>query len=163
MFQLARENIISLDVQGFLRHLDGHQVVLKTWPEMVEILPIVNILKMNEQEFEWLMHSHTEREGLENLLQMGVREIVLTKGSHGSLIMTPDDAVSVPAFRCSAVVDPTGCGDTYMAGYLYMRFIKGKTIEEAGLFASAMASMKLEHRGPFSGSEEEVLSRMKSG
>jgi len=51
--------------------------------------------------------------------------------------------------------DPTGCGDTYMAGYLYQR-LKGTDPERAGRFAAAMAALKLEGAGPFSGSEAEV-------
>ena len=36
----------------------------------------------------------------------------------------------------------TGCGDTYMAGYLYQR-LKGAGIQDAGEFAAAMATLKL--------------------
>ena len=53
------------------------------------------------------------------------------------------------------VVDATGCGDTYVLGYLYMRN-KGFSCEEAGCFAAAMSTIKLEKSGPFSGSEEDI-------
>ena len=54
------------------------------------------------------------------------------------------------------LADATGCGDTYMTGYLYKR-AQGASIWEAGLFASAMSTIKLEHMGPFSGTEEDIM------
>jgi phosphate transport system permease protein len=59
------------------------------------------------------------------------------------------------------VVDATGCGDTYVLGYLYMRN-KGASYAEAGCFAAAMSTIKLEKSGPFSGTEEEVWHILKS-
>jgi sugar/nucleoside kinase (ribokinase family) len=53
-------------------------------------------------------------------------------------------------------VDATGCGDTYMAGYLYQR-VRGAAIREAGEFAAAMATLKIEASGPFTGTRAEVL------
>ena len=52
--------------------------------------------------------------------------------------------------------DTTGCGDTYMAGYLYQR-IKLATPENAGQFAAAMATLKIESPGPFTGTKADVL------
>lgn len=52
-------------------------------------------------------------------------------------------------------MDATGCGDTYVTGYLYMRN-KGASYEEAGCFAAAMSTLKLEASGPFNGTEEDV-------
>lgn len=44
---------------------------------------------------------------------------------------------------------------TYVTGYLYMRN-KGASYEEAGCFAAAMSTLKLEASGPFNGTEEDV-------
>jgi len=62
----------------------------------------------------------------------------------------------IPAFRPAAEVDATGCGDTYMAGYLYQR-VKGAGIQQAGEFGAAMASLKMESYGPFDGTENDIL------
>ncbi len=53
------------------------------------------------------------------------------------------------------VADATGCGDTYMAGYLSQR-MKGADLQEAGEFAAAMASLKMESPGPFRGTEKDI-------
>ena len=58
------------------------------------------------------------------------------------------------------MVDATGCGDTYSAGYLYCRAL-GAGYSEAGRFAAAMCTLKLEHNGPFdrTAAEAEALVR----
>jgi len=43
-----------------------------------------------------------------------------------------------------------------MTGYLYKR-AKGASIEEAGCFAAAMTTLKIEGIGPFNGTKEDVL------
>ena len=43
-----------------------------------------------------------------------------------------------------------------MTGYLYKR-AKGASIEEAGRFAAAMTTLKIEGIGPFNGTKEDVL------
>ena len=58
------------------------------------------------------------------------------------------------------VVDATGCGDTYSAGYLYKR-LQGANPVEAGKFAAAMCTIKLEHNGPFNRTIQDVERIMK--
>jgi sugar/nucleoside kinase (ribokinase family) len=53
------------------------------------------------------------------------------------------------------MADTTGCGDTYMAGYLYQR-INQASFQEAGEFGAAMASLKIELPGAFHGTYEDV-------
>jgi sugar/nucleoside kinase (ribokinase family) len=43
-----------------------------------------------------------------------------------------------------------------MAGYLYQR-VKGVDIQQSGQFAAAMASLKMESPGPFTGTENDVF------
>ena len=79
----------------------------------------------------------------------------MTLGSYGSIILSEGHFYSIPAYTPRQIVDATGCGDTYSAGYLYCR-AQGATIQEAGCYAAAMCTLKLEHSGPFDGSEEDV-------
>ena len=99
---------------------------------------------------EYLIH-----EGAKVLAEWGVKEVVVTLGSMGSVIYADSIFYTIPAYKPAEVVDATGCGDTYMAGYLYKR-IKGTDIQQAGEFAAAMAGLKIETSGPFVGTEEDV-------
>ena len=58
------------------------------------------------------------------------------------------------------MVDATGCGDTYSAGYLYCRS-QGMSCKESGKFAAAMCTLKLEQHGPFSRTIDDVRSVMR--
>lgn len=74
--------------------------------------------------------------------------------------MLMNEFYEIPAYPVENVADATGCGDTYMAGYLYMRK-RGASYQEAGCFAAAMCSVKLQSYGPFGGTEEDVHSLIK--
>jgi sugar/nucleoside kinase (ribokinase family) len=66
-----------------------------------------------------------------------------------------------PAYPPAKLVDATGCGDTYSAGYLYAR-AKGMSYVESGQFAAAMCTLKLEHTGPFTHSIDDVWQVIKT-
>ena len=89
------------------------------------------------------------------LAEWGVKEVLITLGSLGSIIYAEGTFHKIPAYPPKDIVDATGCGDTYATGYLYMRN-KGASYEEAGCFAAAMSTLKLEASGPFSKTEEDV-------
>ncbi len=59
------------------------------------------------------------------LADWGVKEVVITLGSMGSVIYHKGVFYHIPAYKPATVIDTTGCGDTYMAGYLSQR-IKGR-------------------------------------
>lgn len=152
---LASKGRVSIDAQGYLREVRGEKVFAVDWPEKEEALKYVDILKANEHEMEVLTGSPDPHEAARKLADMGVKEVVLTLGDHGSLIYTDGKFYDIPAYKPKDVVDATGCGDTYMAGYLYKRS-QGCDVEESGKFAAAMCTIKLGSSGPFSGSIEDI-------
>jgi sugar/nucleoside kinase (ribokinase family) len=155
----SRANV-SVDAQGYLREVIDHGVNAIDWADKKEALKYVDILKVNEHELEVLTGFTDIQEGAKVLAEWGVKEVVVTLGSMGSVIYADSIFYNIPAYKPVAVVDATGCGDTYMAGYLYKR-IKGGEIQPAGEFAAAMAGLKIETSGPFEGTEEDVLAMMK--
>ncbi|WP_439695513.1 PfkB family carbohydrate kinase [Mucilaginibacter sp. AW1-7] len=160
--ELNSRGKVSLDVQGYLRKVEDKNVVPIDWADKREALQYIDILKANEHETEVLTGSKDIHEGARILADWGVKEVVLTLGSMGSVIYTGGVFYNIPAYKPSAVVDATGCGDTYMAGYLYQR-IKGASFQQAGEFAAAMASFKIESSGPFTGTEDDVLNLIARG
>lgn len=152
---LSEKGIVSVDAQGYLREVRGDKVYPVDWNDKLEALKYIDILKVNEHEAAVLTGATDPRRGAEILAGWGVKEVVLTLGSMGSVILADGRAYEIPAFTPTDIVDATGCGDTYMAGYLYMRN-KGAGYEEAGRFAAAMCTIKLQATGPFRSSAEEV-------
>jgi sugar/nucleoside kinase (ribokinase family) len=153
---LAARGTVSLDAQGLLRKVEQTKVLPTDWPEKAEALPYVQILKANEEEVAVLTGQNDIREGAKILAAMGVKEVVITLGSEGSFIYADGEYHDIPVYLPAVFKDATGCGDTYMAGYLYKR-AKGADVAEAGCFASAMAGIKAGISGPFTGTEDEVM------
>ncbi len=153
---LASKGIVSVDVQGFMREVSGTEVRPCDWVDKIRLLPYISILKANEQEMLHLTGTSDPQEASGIIAGWGVKEVVLTLGDKGSVIYADGQLHSIPAYPVKDVVDATGCGDTYMAGYLYMRS-QGKDIMQAGKFGAAMCSVKLAESGPFDATEKDVL------
>ena len=152
---LAAKGKVSLDVQGFLRRLEGEEVIPIGWDAKKELLPAVYYLKASEEELNVLTGTVSLEEGARMVASWGVREVIITCGSKGSVIYTQNNFYNIPAYPPTMIVDATGCGDTYMAGYLYQR-VKGNDPQRAGEFAAAMASLKIATAGPFKGTTKEI-------
>ena len=153
---LSTKGMISLDVQGYLRKVVNQKVYATDWPDKKEALQYVDILKADVAELHALTGLDNVIDGAKLLAGWGVKEVVITNGSVGSQIYCDDSLHNVPAYHPKSIVDATGCGDTYMAGYLYKR-IKGAPVIEAGNFAAAMAGLKTQSSGAFTGNENDIL------
>lgn len=130
-----------MSIQGFLRVTDVqanemYAIKLDNFDELSDILDGVTAIFLDEHELNII------GEGFD------VDEMVVTNGSRGSRIIS-DVETEIDAVKCDDVVDTTGCGDTYMAAYVSQR-LDEKSIENAGNFASAIASDKIRNYGPYS-------------
>ena len=158
---LSQKGRISIDVQGYLREVRGEKVYAVDWKDMDTVLPYVDMIKLNEHEMRAIMQLNNPKTVAEKLASYGIREVIITLGSYGSLIYADKTYYEIPAYSPQKIVDATGCGDTYSTGYLYMRS-QGATFQEAGRFASAMCTLKLEHNGPFEGSLNDIKTLIKN-
>ena len=153
---LAAKGKVSLDAQGYLREVKDQRVLAVDWPQKKEALQFIHTLKVNEYEMAVLTGESDPRKSAKILAAWGVKEVVITLGSMGSIIFYDSTFYEIPAYTPNtSVVDATGCGDTYMAGYLFQR-IRQASIQQAGEFAAAMATLKIQGSGPFTGTEADV-------
>ncbi|HEY9551535.1 MAG TPA: PfkB family carbohydrate kinase [Prevotella sp.] len=152
---LAQKGRISIDAQGFLRHVFNEQVYPVRWKEKEKILACTDILKVNEHEMEAITGLTNPRMAALQLAGLGVKEVLITLGSYGSLVYAEGNFYEIPAYKPTDIIDATGCGDTYAAGYLYCRS-QGESYEEAAKFAAAMCTLKLEHSGAFDRTIDDV-------
>lgn len=153
---LSKKGKISLDIQGFLRYTENQKVIYSDWEDKVDGLSFVHTLKANEKETTIISGKENFKEAAIFLAHLGVKEVIITLGSHGSMIYADGKFHHIPAYTPKEVVDATGCGDTYMAGYLFMRE-QGHSIDEAGKFAAAMATLKIQSFGPFNNTKSDVF------
>lgn len=159
--RLSEKGKVSLDIQGFLRKVEGKDVVHIDYKDKREAMQYIYFLKANEKEMEVLTGESDPYKAAKILAEWGCKEVILTLGDKGSIIYAEGKFYDIPAIVPSPLVDATGCGDTYMAGYLYMRE-KGADIPEAGIFAAAMCTLKLQNKGPLDATEAEVLEKIEN-
>ncbi len=138
---------VALDVQGCVRSFHGGSLTLTDWPDKAAALPLVHTLKADAREAEILTGEPAPERAAEALAALGADEIVLTFADLGSMILAGGHSHPVPAWPPRRQVDATGCGDTYFAAYLVKR-LEGERHAEAGRFAAAAATLKLEGGGP---------------
>jgi sugar/nucleoside kinase (ribokinase family) len=87
-------------------------------PELDSLLDQVDVLFANEHEALGI----TGAPALDAALAALARRcpvVAVTRGEQGSIVATGSDAVSVPAAQVHRVIDTTGAGDSYAAGYLF--------------------------------------------
>ena len=89
----------------------------------------------------------------------GVRETLVTYASRGSTVFGPAGRLEIAALPPRRHVDPTGCGDTYLAAYLTRR-LTSDDLRACAEFAAAAASVKLEQFGPFHGTPQLIADRL---
>lgn len=155
---------VVVDVQGYLREVVGEEVRAIDWRDKCEAMPYIDILKTNEYEMEVLTGHNDPLKAARQLCEWGVGEVLLTFGDLGSIICHADSDtvshISIPAYRPHPLIDATGCGDTYTTAYL-LRRAQGASTYDAGCFAAATATIKLQKSGPFSGTFADVLEIIK--
>jgi sugar/nucleoside kinase (ribokinase family) len=140
-FRIAKENGIKVaftlsDLFCVERHGDAFNQLIDD---------SFDILFGNETEIRALYPGKDFPAILDNL--QGRCEIVaITLGDQGSLIMTPEKRIHVDAVPVRDVVDTTGAGDLYAAGFMY-GLTHGKSLKECGKLGSACASHIITHLG----------------
>ena len=138
--RLARGRRLLFDGQGLVRPRRLGPLVLDGDFDP-EILRHVAILKLAEEEALTLAGS------VDDVVGLGVDEIVVTLGARGCVVFADGARTSVPAQPVHGVVDPTGAGDAFAATYLSARS-RGRTPERAAWRASALVAGLLTPKQP---------------
>ncbi len=91
-----------------------------------------------------------------------VDAFILTKGKKGSIIYTENEKIKIPLVKAKMVVDITGAGDGYRAGF-YAGLSRNYELEKCGMIASTVASFIVETYGPQTNIPKwnDVLRRMR--
>ncbi|MEU1475366.1 carbohydrate kinase family protein [Streptomyces sp. NPDC005760] len=147
---LGGPELIGADVAArILAHAKEHGVVtsvdllapgaLGTFDQIEPLLPYVDFLLPNEDQVLGFSEEQDLVTGAKKLLAGGVGLVAVTRGGDGALLVTAAGTEAVPAFEVE-VVDTTGCGDAFSAGFLRGTSL-GRTPREAAILGSAAAAL----------------------
>ena len=105
----------------------------------------IDVLFANEEEVRLLFDQQTFDAALEAVEETGVLA-ALTRGAAGSVVVAAGGPIHVPAEPVDAVVDTTGAGDLYAAGFLY-GLTHGQEPERCARLGGACAAEVISHLG----------------
>jgi sugar/nucleoside kinase (ribokinase family) len=147
---LGGPELIGADVAArILSHAKEHGVVtsvdllapgeLGTFDQIEPLLPYVDHLLPNDDQVLGFSEEEDLVTGAKKLLGAGAGLVAVTRGGDGALLVTAEGTDTVPAFTVD-VVDTTGCGDAFSAGFLRGLSL-GRTPREAAVLGSAAAAL----------------------
>ncbi|HEX2803817.1 MAG TPA: adenosine kinase [Sphingomicrobium sp.] len=105
----------------------------------------IDILFANEQEFLHLAHG-TDLDSAIAELSPKVPTLVVTRSEHGALACCGGERAQVPAEPIERLVDTTGAGDLFAAGFLAGQ-VRGRTLEESLRLGAICAAEVIQHYG----------------
>ena len=123
--------------------LASYNVVEDNRDFLVELLPQIDIVFANEEEAKALTHS-TPEDALE-FIAKNCEIAVVKVGSKGSLIKRGDEMVQVGCSKVN-VIDTTGAGDMYAAGFL-AGLINGYDLKKSGELGTCLAGNVIQVMG----------------
>jgi len=148
-FRMARDRgkLISLDPNYSPQLWPDRDEALRT---LAQLYPLVTLTKPSLDDAQRLFGPNLSPQAyLARFHNLGAEVVVLSMGASGVLISPTDaDPIHIPA-HALPVVDATGAGDAFWAGFLTAR-LEGKSWRLCGLLGRAAAELKLQRVGPLS-------------
>jgi ribokinase len=119
---------------------------------LASLEPIIKrtfVLLPNQRELELLTKTASYKEGAEALIKTGVKIVAVKMGGKGCYVTNGKESYLIEPFKVK-IVDTTGAGDAFGAGFLY-GLIKGKSLRECGRIGNFVASRCITKMGARAG------------
>lgn len=144
--------LLSADVQGFVRVLQGESLVYEPWPQMAAVVRNLDILKTDAVEAAYLTGEENIEKAAKFFADLGAREVLLSH-SEGILVHA-DGKYHHYKFHAESMSGRSGRGDTCVGSYVAKRLTLPP--QEAGKWSAAVTSLKIERHGVFDRPVAEV-------
>ncbi|MEP9363562.1 sugar kinase [Nocardioides sp. CN2-186] len=127
---------------------------------IADALPHTDYLLPNDEQVLGFTGASSLAEGAQALVAAGAGCVAVTQGAKGALVVTADEVIEVPAYPID-VVDTTGCGDAFSAGFL-RGLALGRDLRGAAQLGCATAAQVAQGLGTDAGTYdlESVLAFM---
>ncbi len=144
--------LLAADAQGFVRVLRGEALVYEPWEDMERVIRNLDVFKSDAVEAKHLTGEEDIEKAARCFVSLGAKEIVLTH-SEGVLIHADGDFYHFQ-FYSQSMEGRSGRGDTCLGSYVAKRL--SLPPREAGKWAAAVTSLKVERHGVFDRPISEV-------
>ena len=154
-FEMMRKRegvVLATDVQGFVRVLRGEALIYEPWEDMGRVLSKLDVLKSDAVEAEFLTGETDLEKAAVFYAALGAKEIVLTHSA--GVLIHADGKFHHYKFHSQSMAGRSGRGDTCLGTYVTKRL--SLPPQEAGRWAAAVTSLKVEVPGPFNRPISEV-------
>ena len=142
---------IFLDPQGLMRRIDNTGRIEHFRPDdFARVAALCHVVKANEVEARILTGVDPRAdapEAVRRLRALGCTIAIVTLAEAGSIIDDGRAQYVIPPYATEAL-DPTGAGDTYLAGFIHAALRNPGDLYAAGCYGSATSSIWIEHTGP---------------
>ena len=157
------EGLFFCDPQGLIRGADENGRIFHEKCEGIEeTLGAFDIVKPNELEGQILTGIDCRQDPYEAariIKSWGPNIVIVTLAELGSIVYDGVNFIDIPPFGID-LMDSTGAGDTYMAGFTFEYLKTGGDLRRAGCYASCTSSVMIENSGPdFSMTEDMIRER----
>ncbi|MFX1559515.1 MAG: carbohydrate kinase family protein [Promethearchaeota archaeon] len=141
----STDALVYLDPQ--LRRLtsDGRLEVIREFSVTEKTQSYLDVIKPNQLESELITGESDPYLAAELIVEWASEACVITLGKNGSLVYDGSDFNIIPSYLIDEV-DSIGAGDVYLAAFA-SQAISGKTLVDCAVYASSIASLKIENQG----------------
>ena len=132
-----------------------------------EFLPYAGLVKLSDDEVEFVTGCADERDAAEKLFAMGCRLLIVTRGTDGSAAYTSAGAQGFAETLRVPVTDTTGAGDSFIGSLLYqltrdgvdcggLAALTGEQLTRYLAFSAQYASLTVQHKGAVMATLDEL-------
>ena len=122
-----------------------------------DFIPLSDIVKISDEELEFVTGETDEAAGIKKLLDQGVKLVLYTLGSKGAYAYTAGAKAFAPSFKVNAV-DTTGAGDGFTGAFLYklsgcvndregLEKLTAEELEDCIRFSNKFCSLSVQRTG----------------
>ena len=108
--QVQNPKLVVLDTMNYW--------IERTYDDLVKALKKVDVLVINDSEARQLADEPNLVQAVKIIQGMGPKILVIKKGEHGAMMVTPKTHFWAPAYPLEKLADPTGAGDTFAGGFV---------------------------------------------
>ncbi|MFX1313732.1 MAG: carbohydrate kinase family protein [Promethearchaeota archaeon] len=104
----------------------GMLIIDQGYENIIQLFENIDVLILSEREFITLMNikgnqfdSKKIEKQINNLINLRIKVVIVTRGKKGASLFTPFNSALIPTTKVERIVDTTGAGDAFSAGFIY--------------------------------------------